>query len=99
MGKTVDVETAEPINNGSAQALKGFVDRAVTLAEEMETLKADNKELMKEIKESGFDTKIVQQIVKLHLKDAFEDDAEQMALKVQYLEELGLDAAIKRMLG
>ena len=69
--------------------LKSFIERIERLEEEKKTLQADIKEVYAEAKGSGFDTKIMRQIVRLRKMDKA-DLQEQETLLDLYKRALGL---------
>jgi uncharacterized protein (UPF0335 family) len=65
------------------EQLKSFIDRIERLEEERAALSADIKEVYSEAKGTGFDTKIMRQIVRLRKLDKA-DYQEQEALLEMY---------------
>ena len=74
----------------AADKLRGFVERIERLEAEKATLAVDIREVYAEAKASGFDTKILRQVVKLRALDAAERQ-EQTALLELYKQALGMD--------
>jgi uncharacterized protein (UPF0335 family) len=72
----------------SAQRLKSFIERIERLEEEKKALGADIREVYSEAKSSGFDPKIMRQVVKLRRMDA-NDRQEQESLLQVYLDAVG----------
>ena len=72
----------------SAQRLKSFIQRIERLEEERKTLGADIREVYAEAKSSGFDVKIMRQVIKLRKMDAT-DRQEQESLLQVYLDAVG----------
>lgn len=74
----------------AADRLRSFIQRIERLEEEKAALSADIREVYAEAKGTGFDTKIMRQIVRLRKMD---DSArqEQEALLEVYRKALGLD--------
>lgn len=68
--------------------LKSFIDRVERLEEEKSALQADIKEVYASAKASGFDTKILKQIIRLRKMDP-NDRAEQEILLDTYISSLG----------
>lgn len=68
--------------------LKSFIDRVERLEEEKSALQADIKEVYSSAKASGFDTKILKQIIRLRKMDP-NDRAEQEILLDTYISSLG----------
>jgi len=74
----------------AAERLKSFIERIERLEEEKAALASDIREIYSEAKGTGFDTKIMRQIVRLRkLDDA--DRQEQQAILDTYKKALGLD--------
>ena len=75
----------------AADRLKSFVERIERLEEEKRGIQEDIKEVYAEAKGTGFDTKIIRQIIRLRKMDKA-DRQEQEALTALYKEALGMDA-------
>lgn len=73
----------------AADRLKSFVERIERLEEEKRGLQEDVKEIYAEAKGTGFDTKIIRQIIRLRKMDKA-DRQEQEALLELYKEALGM---------
>jgi len=73
----------------AAERLKSFIERIERLEEEKAALAADIREVYSEAKGSGFDTKIMRQIVRLRKMDE-SDRQEQETLLDVYKQALGL---------
>lgn len=69
--------------------LKSFVERIERVREEAEALKRDEREIFAELKGSGFDAKIVRQLLKLRKMDQNERQ-EQEALLDLYKSAVGM---------
>ena len=69
--------------------LKSFVERIERLEEERRTLSADIKEVYAEAKGSGFDTKIMRQVIRLRRMDKDDLDEQETLLDV-YRRALGM---------
>jgi uncharacterized protein (UPF0335 family) len=69
--------------------LKGFVDRIERMEEERAALSADIREVYSEAKGSGFDTKILRQVIRLRRLDKA-DFQEQEAMLDLYLTAMGM---------
>jgi len=69
--------------------LKSFVDRIERLEEERSALTADIREVYSEAKGTGFDTKIMRQVVRMRKLDKA-DFQEQEAILDLYLNALGM---------
>jgi len=73
----------------AAERLKSFVTRIRNLRAEVKGIQADVKEVFAEAKGTGFDTKIIRQIIRLRKMDKA-DRQEQEALLDLYKEALGM---------
>ncbi|MCW2242200.1 DUF2312 domain-containing protein [Azospirillum canadense] len=71
------------------ERLKAFVERIERLEEEKRGLQEDVKEVYAEAKGTGFDTKIIRQIIRLRKMDKA-DRQEQEAILELYKEALGM---------
>jgi uncharacterized protein (UPF0335 family) len=69
--------------------LRSFIDRVERLQEEKTALTADIKEVYAEAKSSGFDTKIMREIIRLRKLDTA-DRQEQHAMLDLYMSALGM---------
>jgi uncharacterized protein (UPF0335 family) len=78
----------------AGERLKSFVERIERLEAEKEALAGDIKEVYAEAKGSGFDTKIMRQIIRLRKRDQDDIDEEETLLDL-YKRALGMlpDAA------
>jgi len=74
----------------AADRLRSFLDRIERLEEEKAGLTADIREVYAEAKGSGFDTKVMRQIVRLRKMDSA-DRQEQEALLDVYRRAIGLE--------
>lgn len=82
-------------NSGNAigvagDRLKSFLERIERLEEEKKAISGDIKEVYAEAKSSGFDTKIMRQLVKLRKMETH-DRVEQQQLLEMYARAIGLD--------
>lgn len=73
----------------SRQQLKAFIERIERLEEEKQALAADIRDVYSEAKGTGFDTKVMRQIIRLRKQNASERQ-EQEALLDTYLAALGM---------
>jgi uncharacterized protein (UPF0335 family) len=74
----------------AAERLKSFIERIERLEEEKAALASDIREIYSEAKGTGFDTKVMRQIVRLRkMEDA--DRQEMQAILDTYKKALGLD--------
>jgi uncharacterized protein (UPF0335 family) len=69
--------------------LKSFIERIERLEEERRTLGADIKEVYAEAKGTGFDTKIMRQVIRLRRMDKDDLDEQEILLDV-YRRALGM---------
>lgn len=74
----------------AADRLKSFIERIERLEEEKAALTADIREVYAEAKATGFDTKIMRQVVKLRKMDR-NDRQEQEELLDLYKRAVGLE--------
>jgi uncharacterized protein (UPF0335 family) len=72
----------------SAQRLKSFIQRIERLEEEKTALSADVREVYSEAKSTGFDPKIMRQVIKLRKMDASDREEQESLLQV-YLDAVG----------
>jgi uncharacterized protein (UPF0335 family) len=73
--------------------LKSFIERIERLEEERKTLSADIKEVYAEAKGTGFDTKIMRQLIRLRKMDKDDLDEQETLLDV-YKRALGMLPAV-----
>lgn len=73
----------------AGERLKSFIERIERLEEERRTLGADIKEVYAEAKGSGFDTKIMRQLIRLRRMDKDDLDEQESLLDV-YKRALGM---------
>ena len=73
----------------AAERLRSFIDRIERLEEEKASLTADIREVFGEAKASGFDTKVMRQVLKLRKLDK-QDRQEQEHLLDLYLRALDM---------
>ena len=74
----------------AAERLKSFIERIERLEEEKAALTSDIREIYSEAKGTGFDTKVMRQIVRLRKMEEA-DRQEQQAILDTYKKALGLD--------
>ena len=90
MAKALNTGPADPsTSESSAQRLKSFVDRIERLEEEKAGIAADIKEVYGEAKGTGFDVKVLRQVIRLRKQDV-EDRREQEELLDLYQRALGM---------
>ena len=73
----------------AADRLKSFIERIERLEEEKAAIAGDIKEVYSEAKSSGFETKIMRQIVRLRKMDAQERNEQEQLLDV-YKQAVGM---------
>lgn len=73
----------------TADQLKQFIERIERLEEEKQTIADDIKDVYAEAKSTGYDTKIMKQVIKIRKQDKAERE-EQEALLDLYLSALGM---------
>ena len=74
----------------AADRLRSFIERIERLEEEKAALAADIREVFAEAKGTGFDTKVMRQVLKLRKMEA-DDRQEQEHLLDLYKQALGID--------
>lgn len=91
LGKNDNSKGGEPVaDHGIAKdQLRAFIERIERLEEEKKAIGDDIKEVYSEAKGSGFDTKIMRQVVRIRKQDR-NDRAEQEAILDLYLHALGM---------
>lgn len=72
--------------------LKAFVERIERMEEEKQAIASDIKDIYAEAKASGFDTKVLRQIVRIRKQD-HNERMEQEALLELYMTALGMQVA------
>ena len=78
-----------PTSEIAADRLMSFIERVERLEEEKAALMEDIKEIYAEAKGSGFDVKVLRQVVRIRKMDSA-DRAEQEALLDLYLDAVGM---------
>ncbi len=73
----------------AAERLKSFIERIERLEEEKKGLQDDIKEVFAEAKGTGFDTKIMRQIIRLRKMDKNDRDEQETLLEL-YKQALGM---------
>jgi uncharacterized protein (UPF0335 family) len=73
----------------AAGQLKSFIERIERLEEEKKGIADDIRDVFAEAKGSGFDTKIMRQVIRLRKKDSAERQEEEAILDL-YLQALGM---------
>jgi uncharacterized protein (UPF0335 family) len=82
----------------AGERLKSFIERIERLEEEKRALAEDIKEVNAEAKGTGFDTKIMRQLIRIRKRDQDELDEEETLLDV-YKRALGQDWSERRERG
>ena len=75
--------------NIAGDQLRSFIERVERMEEEKATITADIREIFSEAKASGFDVKVMRQVVKLRKIDA-QDRLEREEVLTLYLHALGM---------
>jgi uncharacterized protein (UPF0335 family) len=73
----------------AADRLKSFLERIERLEEEKKAIAGDVKEVYAEAKSSGFDTKIIRQIVRLRKMEAHDREEQEQLLDL-YKQAIGM---------
>jgi uncharacterized protein (UPF0335 family) len=73
----------------AADQLKSFVERIERLEEEKQTIQDDIKDVYAEAKGTGFDVKILRQVIRLRKQDKSEREEQEAVLEL-YLQALGM---------
>ena len=81
---------SEPVVNFSAGQLKAFIQRIEKLEEDKAAMAADIREVYAEAKGTGFDPKIMRQVIRLRKMDE-EKRSEQAQLLDLYQSVLGME--------
>ncbi len=74
---------------GAAQQLKSIVSRIENLEEDKEAVANDIRDVYREAKASGFDVKILRQVIRLRKKELTERQEED-AMRDTYMQALGM---------
>ncbi|MDF2095964.1 MULTISPECIES: DUF2312 domain-containing protein [Aquibaculum] len=82
--------TTNDVGGVAGDRLRSFVERVERLEEEKKTLQEDIKEIYAEAKSSGFDVKILRQIIRIRKQDK-EERQEQEELLELYKAALGME--------
>ncbi|HLG88415.1 MAG TPA: DUF2312 domain-containing protein [Alphaproteobacteria bacterium] len=90
--KNLNTGSADPATSETAaKRLRTFIERIERLEEEKAGIAADIKEVFAEAKGTGFDVKVMRQIIRLRKQDV-EDRREQEELLDLYKRALGMPA-------
>lgn len=79
----------ESMDSSAADQLRSVVERVERLEEEKSNIQSDIKDVYAEAKSSGFDTKIIRQIIRLRKKEPHERQEEEELLDL-YRAAIGL---------
>jgi uncharacterized protein (UPF0335 family) len=85
-----DIDMSE-VGGVASDRLRSLIERIERLEEEKETISVDVREVYAEAKATGFDPKVMRQIVRLRKMES-DDRKEQEALLELYKEALGMEA-------
>jgi len=85
-----DIDMSE-VGGVAGDRLRSLIERIERLEEEKETISVDVREVYAEAKATGFDPKVMRQIVRLRKMES-DDRKEQEALLEIYKEALGMEA-------
>ncbi|GAA0616625.1 DUF2312 domain-containing protein [Paenochrobactrum glaciei] len=86
MTDDITTETAQTIATGQ---LRAFIERYERLDVEKKAISDDQKELVAEVKGSGFDVKAFKEIIKLRKKEDHERQEEEAMIQL-YMDALGM---------
>lgn len=75
--------------NVAAEQLRSFIERIEKLEEDKAVVQQDIKDVFAEAKNSGFDPKIMKQVIKIRKMDKNEIDEQETLLQI-YKEALGI---------
>lgn len=84
-----EIEGGSNSSTVAGAQLKAFIERIERLEEEKKTISDDIKEVFAEAKGTGFDTKVMKQIIRLRKKDQAEREEEEAVLDL-YKSALGM---------
>ncbi len=87
---TESVSEATTVGGVNVGQLRSFIERIERLEEEKQALMADIREVFAEAKATGYDVKIMRQVLKLRRMDR-DDRAEEETLLEVYKRALGID--------
>ena len=73
----------------AAGQLRSFIERVERLEEEKKTISSDIKEVFAEMKDSGFDTKAVRQIIRIRKQDQAQREEHESIVEL-YMSALGM---------
>lgn len=91
MTDTAENKPVDRVDGKSAEALRVLVSRIESLEQEKSNTSEDIKAVYKDVKDEGFDTKIVKKIVSLRKKDSRSVQEEKTLLEI-YATALGMSA-------
>jgi uncharacterized protein (UPF0335 family) len=81
-------DTLDTLGGNAQSRLRSFIERIERLDEDRAAIMADRKEVMAEAKGEGFDTKIINKVVRLRKQDAAKRNEEQALIDL-YLSAIG----------
>ena len=89
MADVTELEKSADVGGIAADRLRSFIERIERLEEEKKALQSDIKDVFAEAKGTGFDTKIMRQVLRLRRMEAHDRD-EQEELLTLYMRALGM---------
>lgn len=87
---TTAAPTTSDVGGIAGERLRSFIERVERLEEEKKGIQDDIKDIMAEAKGTGFDTKVIRQIIRLRKMEK-NDRQEQDALLELYMAALGME--------
>ncbi|MDR3518026.1 MAG: DUF2312 domain-containing protein [Azospirillaceae bacterium] len=92
-----DNQIEQPANVGgiAGDHLRQYIERIERLTEEIKALQDDVKDVYAEAKGTGFDTRIMRQVIRIRKMDKDERDEQETMLDL-YLQALGMLPAFER---
>jgi len=75
-------------NSADGERLRSFIERIERLDEEIDAIKEDRKDILTEAKSTGFDPKIIREVLKYRKEDKSKREAREEMVAV-YLNALG----------
>ncbi len=80
-----DIETRDRVQSAAQEELRSFVSRFENVQEQIDALKEDQKEIIAELKDRGYQVKPFREVIKLRKQDA-DDRAEFESVLEMYKE-------------
>ncbi len=65
-----DIETRDRVQSAAQEELRSFVSRFENVQEQIDALKEDQKEIIAELKDRGYQVKPFREVIKLRKQDA-----------------------------